>query len=110
MKRRLTGLVLVIISLSTQAGAQARHEFTANDAVAYARKNNVQVKNALLDVQIQQQTNREITASAYPQINGNVGLSFYPNVAVQTFPNFIAAGTYGVLSKEGVVDGSGNPI
>jgi outer membrane protein TolC len=31
-------------------------------------------------------------------------------VAVQTFPNFIAAATYGVLENEGVKNGSGLPI
>ncbi|MEO6583993.1 MAG: TolC family protein, partial [Ferruginibacter sp.] len=41
---------------------------------------------------------------------GNINVNHFPNVAVQTFPNFIAAGTYGVLMKEGIKDGSGNPI
>ncbi len=110
MKGSITGVLLAIAGLTSSAVAQQRHDFTVKDAVEYARKNSVLVKNALIDVQIQQQTNREITASAFPQINGSAGLSYYPNVATQTFPNFIAAGTYGVLSKEGVVNGSGNPI
>lgn len=103
--RLLAGLLLLAI-----AGQAQRHEFSARQAADYASKNNVQVKNALLDVQIQQQTNREITASAYPQINASGSLNYYPNVSVQTFPNFIAAGTYGVLADEGVVNGSGQPI
>ena len=40
-----------------------------------------------------------------PQLNGNIGATYNPNVAVQVFPNFIAAGTYGVLAQEGVKDG-----
>ena len=103
--RLLAGLLLLAI-----AGQAQRHEFSARQAADYASKNNAQVKNALLDVQIQQQTNREITASAYPQINASGSLNYYPNVSVQTFPNFIAAGTYGVLADEGVVNGSGQPI
>jgi len=110
MTRRLTGLVLMVVAMTLSAGAQKRYDMTAQEAVAFARKNNLQVKNALIDIQVQEQTNREVTAAAYPQINGNVGLNYFPNVATQRFPNFIAAGTYGVLEKEGVVNGSGTPI
>jgi outer membrane protein TolC len=111
MKRGTLSLVLLVCSgLASVAVAQQRHQLTAGQAVDYAKKNNVQVKNALLDIAIQEQTNREITASAYPQINANTGLSYNPNVGVQTLPNFIAAGTYGVLAKEDIRNGSGNPI
>lgn len=110
MKRRTISGAILLAFLSMSAMAQEKHALSAKEAVEYARKNNVQVKNALLDIQIQQQTNKEITASALPQIAANAGINYYPNVAVQTFPNFIAQGVYGVLSQEGVKDGSGNPI
>ncbi|HVF97875.1 MAG TPA: TolC family protein [Flavisolibacter sp.] len=100
----------VLLLMAVLAQAQQRYEFSAKQAADFSRQNNLQVKNALLDVQIQQQTNKEITASAYPQINASGGINYSPNVGVQTFPNFIAAGTYGVLSDEGVVNGSGQPI
>ncbi|MEO7393585.1 MAG: TolC family protein, partial [Chitinophagaceae bacterium] len=79
-------------------------------AVDYAMKNNVNVKNALLDVQLQEQQNREITAAAYPHINGNVNTTYNPNVATQIVPNFISPATYQVLIDQGVKDGSGNTI
>ncbi|MEP7230678.1 MAG: TolC family protein [Ginsengibacter sp.] len=84
--------------------------FSAKQAVDYALQNAVQVKNALLDIKIQQQQNKEITASAYPQITGSGSVNYNPNVGVQTFPNFIAAGTYGVLVANNVKDGNGNAI
>ena len=96
--------------LALYAMGQERYEFTAQQAVEFARKNNVQVKNALVGVQVQQQTNREITAAAYPQLNGNIGANYNPNVTVQQFPNFIAAAAYGVLTDEGVKSGNGQPI
>lgn len=115
MKRYLTGLsktvlgiLTIVISLSTFS--QNKYEMSVKQAVEYAAQNNVQVKNALADVEIQLQTNREITAMAYPQLNGNIGATYNPNVAVSVFPNFIAAGTYGVLAQEGVKNGSGTPI
>jgi outer membrane protein TolC len=104
--------VLGVIPLATSLSAlsQNRHEMSVKQAVDYAAQNNVQVKNALADVDIQLQTNREITAMAYPQLNGNIGATYNPNVAVSVFPNFIAAGTYGVLAQEGVKGANGTPI
>ena len=87
-----------------------RHEFSVDQAVEYARKNNVQVKNALVDVKIQEQVNREVTSRAYPGINANLGTTYNPNVATQVIPNFISPATYQVLVDEGVQNGSGNPI
>ena len=110
MNNRLKGMgVLGLSLLVLGAGAQQRYAFSARQAAEYAMKNSVLVKNALLDVKIQEQTNREITAAAFPQINASAGVAYNPNVAVQTFPNFIGAATYGVLEKEGV-RGSNGPI
>ena len=108
MKERMSPLLVLLLFFGT-ATAQT-HALSVQEAVDYARRNSIQVKNALLTVQIQQQTNREITANAFPQINGNVAAGYNPNVAVQQFPNFIAAATYGVLQSEGVKDGSGATI
>lgn len=101
--------MLSLSFLAVGAGAQKRYEFSARQAAAYAMKNSVHVKNALVDVKIQEQTNREITASALPQISASTGVAYNPNVTTQTFPNFIGAATYGVLEKEGV-SGSNGPI
>ena len=87
-----------------------RYEFSVQQAVDYAKKNNVQVKNALLDVQYQEQVNREVTSRAYPSINANLSTTYNPNVATQVLPNFISPATYQVLVDEGVKDGNGNPI
>lgn len=106
---KLMPFLLLLLSAGT-AQAQQRHEFSAKQAVEYARKNSAQIKNALLDVQIQEQTNKEITASAFPQITGSAGVNYFPNVAVQTLPNFISPAVYGVLIDEGVKNGSGQDI
>lgn len=105
-------LVLCIICCRADAQntAPQTNAFSAKQAVDYALQNAVAVKNALLDIAIQKQTNKEVTASALPQIAGNGSLNYNPNVTVQSFPNFIAAGTYGVLVQNNVKDGNGNPI
>ncbi len=87
-----------------------KHEFSVQQAVDYALKNNVNVKNALEDVLYQAQVNREVTSNAYPKINASLGTTYNPNVATQVIPNFISPSTYQVLVDEGVKDGNGNPI
>ena len=87
-----------------------KHEFSVQQAIDYAKKNNVNVKNALLDVQYQAQVNREVTSRAYPGINASLGTTYNPNVATQVLPNFISPATYQVLIDEGVKDGNGNTI
>lgn len=108
--KQLRLMPFLFVLFAGTAEAQQRHEFSARQAVEYAQKNSAQIKNALLDVQIQEQTNKEITASAFPQINGSAGVNYFPNVAVQTLPNFISPAVYGVLIDEGVRNGSGADI
>ncbi|MBV4357389.1 TolC family protein [Pinibacter aurantiacus] len=105
-------MLMLCVGAMAQQPTQPRqiHSFSAKEAIDYATKNNAQVKNALLDYKIQEQTNRQITAAAYPQLNGSLGTTYFPNVPVQVFPNFIAMGTYGVLTSEGVKNGSGDAI
>jgi len=103
---------IIAQSLPRQNGdtlEKTKHEFSIQQAVDYANKNNVQVKNALLDVKLQQQVNREVTSNAYPHINANLGSTYNPNVATQVIPNFISPATYQVLIDEGV-KGNNGPI
>lgn len=109
------GLVMLgtigLMNVQAQTKQEAEiHIFSLQQALDYAREHNVQVKNALLDIRIQEQTNREFTGAAYPQISGNIAATYNPNVATQVIPNFISPATYQVLINEGVKDGSGNPI
>jgi outer membrane protein TolC len=103
-------LMIAILASGMQAKAQQVNNFSVKQAVDYALKNSVAVRNALIDFKIQQQVNREVTAMALPQVSGSASVNHFPNVAVQSFPNFIAQATYGVLENEGVKDGSGNAI
>lgn len=102
--------LLPLAVLAQDTSKITRHEFSVQQVIEYARKNNVEVKNALLDVKLQEQVNREITSNAYPHLNGSIGTTYNPNVATQVLPNFIGPATYQVLVDEGVKDGNGNPI
>lgn len=73
----------------------SQHLFSVAEAVAYAKKNSVTVRNALIDVQIQRQTNKEITAAAYPQISGQFSLNDYLDIPTSLLPAEIAGGPAG---------------
>ncbi len=100
-KRRMKRWVLLgcwMLAVFT-VGAQTvtKHEFSVKQAVDYARQNNVQVKNALLNIQIQKQSNREITAAALPSITGSVGLTDYLVIPTSLLPGEVfgqPAGTF----------------
>jgi outer membrane protein len=82
-----------------QAAGQASqvHEFTLAQTIDFAAKNSVIVKNALLDYQIQEQSNRAITSQALPQITGNLGLTDYIQIPTTLIPGeFVGqpAGTF----------------
>ncbi len=104
--RNFSLLIICILAIHTELDAQTVNSFTVQQAADYAKKNSVQVKNALLDILIQKQTNRDITSIALPQINGSAGMTHNFNIPVQTLPNFITKGTYDALIANHVVDGN----
>ncbi|MCH5683126.1 hypothetical protein LWM68_01795 [Niabella sp. W65] len=68
---KIATAALLLFAFTQTALSQQTHQFSLQQALEYAQKNNVQVKNALLDIQLQQQVNREVTGSAFPQINAS---------------------------------------
>src|SRR4030095_1637638 len=76
----------IMTSALVDAQDSAIHMFTAQQAAEYAMKNNVQVKNALIDIQLQEQTNRDLTGAAYPQINANGSFTYNAKIPVSLVP------------------------
>ncbi len=107
---RTNTIAISMVLLSANAFAQQKNEFSIKQAVDYGMKNTVQVKNALLDVKIQEQVNRQITSAAYPQVTGSMGSTHYFDIPITSLPNFISPATYAVLEKEGVKNANGSPI
>jgi outer membrane protein len=72
------------------------YELSLTQAIDFASKNSVFVKNALLDYQIQVQSNRATTSQALPQITGNLGITDYIQIPTTLIPGeFIGQpGTY----------------
>jgi outer membrane protein TolC len=110
-KLRTYGLVVLsLLTMNLTVHAQKTNSFSVEQAVEYAKQNSVMVKNALLDILIQKQVNRDVTSIALPQINGTASITRNIDIPVQTIPNFIAPATYQVLIDEGVKNGNGQPI
>jgi len=93
-------LFLVTLFFATAALAQEQktvHAFSLVDAVNYAQKNNVQVKNALLDIDIQIQTNKEIASAALPSIGSSVGGTDFLTIPTSLLPGQIFGGAAGTF-------------
>jgi outer membrane protein TolC len=75
------------------AQPSALHQFSLDQAIDYAAKNSVIVKNALLDYEIQEQSNRATTSQALPQVTGSLAFTQYTQVPVTPIPGGFFPGT-----------------
>ncbi|MBA4197998.1 MAG: TolC family protein [Chitinophaga sp.] len=96
-KHKLHFMLLLMLTAPAWLMAQSttKHAFTVLQAVEFAKQNNASVKNALLGIRIQEQTNRGITAAAFPSLAGNIALNDYFDVPTQLFPASFAGGPAG---------------
>jgi outer membrane protein len=98
MKRVLKNknlLLLMIVFSSTKIFAQQKNEFSVKQAVEYGVKNSVAVRNSLIDIKIQKQTNREITALAFPQVKAGGTLNDFLTIPTSLLPGQIFGGAPG---------------
>jgi outer membrane protein len=88
-RNNLRKIIMITALAAITAGnvnAQTKNEFSVKQAVDYGLKNAVQVKNALLDIQNQEQSNREITSQALPQITASGTYNDYINIPTTLIP------------------------
>ncbi|HEV3249733.1 MAG TPA: TolC family protein [Puia sp.] len=99
MNRKFRKDRIIVLSAMILTGmhiqAQQLHSFSVKDAISYASKNNVQVKNALLDLQIQQQTNKALTAGALPNLSGTAATTAFIQTPVTIVPGEFFGGAPG---------------
>lgn len=96
--KKIIVIVTAIFVTAIQAQAQTTvHAFSLADAVSYAQKNNVQVKNALLDIDIQTQTNIEIAAAALPTVNTSLSGTNFLTIPTSLLPGQIFGGAAGTF-------------
>jgi outer membrane protein len=100
----------IFLFCSVSAVAQQTFRVTAKQAVDIAFKNVNDLKNAKADYRIAEAKNKEITGMAYPQISASLQGNHYLSLPLIQFPDATELSVYDVLKREGVRDGSGNPI
>ena len=83
--------------VKAQDNNKTTHAFSLDQCVEYAQKNNVQVKNSLLAIDVQAQTNREIAATALPTINTNMSGTDYTKIPTSLLPGQIFGGAPGTF-------------
>lgn len=86
-----------LTALTVPALAQGPHALSLQQMLDYARKNSAQVQNALLDIKIQQQTNRGITAGALPSLSGSGSFTDYLKIPTTLIPAQFFGGTAGTF-------------
>jgi outer membrane protein len=91
--------LMVIVFSSTKIIAQQKNEFTVKQAVDYGVKNSVAVRNSLIDIKIQKQTNREITAAAFPQLSAGGTFNNFINIPVSLIPAAAFGGPAGQFTE-----------
>ncbi|TSA43395.1 MAG: TolC family protein, partial [Chitinophagaceae bacterium] len=91
MKRiRLNSIALIgLLALSLAGSAQQINEFSVQQCLDYANKNSITVKNALLDIDVQKQFNRQVTAAAFPQIGASLSANDYLAIPTSLLPGEI---------------------
>jgi outer membrane protein len=101
MNKRFLNRVCLItmgaIMVAASVYAQNIHTLSADQAIEMVKKNNINVKNAFTNLAIQEQTNKEITALALPNVKGSAGTTDYFNIPVTLVPGEFfqqPAGTY----------------
>ena len=90
----VTGLLVFGTAVLTEA--QTIHTLTIQDALDLAKKNNIQVKAALTNLALQEQTNKAFTAEALPSIYGTGSTTAYLQVPVSLIPaDLVPGGVHG---------------
>ncbi len=93
--------LLLVIGFANLAKAQdaskSINAFSLDQCVEYAHKNNVQVKNALLAIESQNQVNREIAGAALPTISTSLSGTDYTKIPTSLLPGQIFGGAPGTF-------------
>lgn len=88
MKNSHSFLGLIMLFAASFGQAQTSQSFSLEEAKAYALKNNQQLKQAALDIEISKAKVRETTAIGLPQISGEATFNNYIDIPTQVAPPF----------------------
>ena len=95
MREYITALLITMMILPVVGTAQDGTPLTLEEALKYAERNQVKIKNAILDQRSSNARNKEVTGLAYPQLKAKGGINYAPLVAAFLVPNFIKSSIAG---------------
>ena len=79
-------LILFLLLSIFQLNAQNENKMSIDQCVEFALKNNLQVKNALINIAIQKQTNKDITSAALPFISSSINVIKFTDIPTSLIP------------------------
>jgi len=88
MKKHTTLIILLFISWGTFAQDTLR--MNLDQALTYAKQNNLSIKNADLEIEYSKQTVKSIVATGLPQISANGTFIHNLEIASQQLPDFLS--------------------
>jgi outer membrane protein TolC len=101
MRPQIVTLLLLTALSPIRLFAQDTLRMSLKDCLDFAEKNQVKIKNAILDEQTFLARNKEVTGLALPHINASAGMTNAPLVAAFQVPNFIKT----MIAGDGVHSG-----
>lgn len=103
------GAFFLFVLIQMSANGQNVIKLSLDQATKMALNNSIELKNLMVDEQIQLAKNREVTGMTMPQIAASGNLTYYAKLPQFVFPTSDIS-VYEVLAREGVKDGQGNAI
>src|SRR4249920_958664 len=97
-RNRILWSTLLTFGILPLAKAQTIHPMSAPEAIDMAKKYNIQVKASVANLEIQEQTNKEVTALALPKITGTAAGTDYFNIPVTLVPGEFFGGPPGTYT------------
>lgn len=101
MRPKIVTLLLLTAIIPLSLMAQDTMKLSLKECLDFAEKNQVKIKNALLDEQTSLARNKEVTGLAMPHVNAKAGMTNAPLVAAFQVPNFIKT----IIAGDGVNPG-----
>jgi outer membrane protein TolC len=100
--RRLLLSLITLLPFTTFA--QEATLLSLEESIDYALKNQVKIKNSILDLQTAIAKNREITGQALPNLKATGGITYAPLVAAFLVPDFISGAIKGGVQEQYLTD------
>ncbi len=85
--KKLTTAIIPVVFMFSTATAQELVQLNLKESLEYALENNVNAKNARLELLIAETTVKEETSKGLPQVNGSFNFNYNPAIQVVFLPN-----------------------